>query len=65
MWPSRLEVEIWVWEREGVCECGWAGFERSQVNISPEEWPHRRTVWSADNARAVMGPLSAAMLIQP
>jgi len=30
------------------------------VKSSPEECPARRTVWSADNARAVTGPLCAA-----
>lgn len=60
MWPSRREVEICSGVREGVWEWGWAGLERSQVKSSPEECPARRTVWSADNARAVTGPLCAA-----
>jgi hypothetical protein len=32
------------------------------VKISPDEWPQRSTVWSADNARAVIGPLCAAVV---
>jgi hypothetical protein len=43
-----------------VCEWGWAGLERSQVNTSPVECPQRRTVWSAEKAKAVTGPLCAA-----
>lgn len=31
------------------------------MKISPEEWPTRRTVWSADNASAVTSPLWAAV----
>jgi len=58
MCPSRREdEEIWSMVRLEVWEWGWAGLERSQVKISPEEWPQRRTVWSAERVTAVTGPL--------
>ena len=58
MCPSRREEdEIWSIVTVGTWEWGWAGLERSQVKISPEEWPQRRTVWSAERVRAVTGPL--------
>jgi hypothetical protein len=42
--------------KEGVWLWGVRGEERDQVKRSPDEWPVRRVVWSAEIASAVTEP---------